>query len=66
MAISFNAAGLLNGNGIDVNSVVNAILNQQAGPLSIWQNEQTDLRKMMDLRFHVIPQLAAFAFARAL
>lgn len=43
MAISFNAAGLLNGNGIDVNSVVNAILNQQAGPLSIWQNEQTDL-----------------------
>lgn len=43
MAISFNAAALLNGNGIDVASVVNAILSQQAGPVSIWQNEQTDL-----------------------
>jgi len=43
MAISFNAAALLNGNGIDVKSVVNAILNQQTGPLTIWQNQQTDL-----------------------
>ena len=43
MAISFNAAALLNGNGIDVKSIVNAILNQQAGPLTDWQNQQTDL-----------------------
>src|SRR5438874_1845216 len=43
MAISFNAAALLNGNGIDVKSLVNSILNQQNGPLSIWQNQQTDL-----------------------
>src|SRR5213082_4044633 len=43
MAISFNAAALLNGNGIDVKSVVNAIVSQQSGPLSIWQNQQTDL-----------------------
>jgi flagellar hook-associated protein 2 len=43
MPISFNAASLLNGNGIDVASIVNAILAQQAGPVSIWQNEQTDL-----------------------
>ena len=43
MAISFNAAALLNGNGIDVKSVVNAILNQQTGPLTSWQNQQTDL-----------------------
>ena len=43
MAISFNAAALLNGNGIDVKSVVNAILNQQTGPLVDWQNQQTDL-----------------------
>ena len=43
MAISFNATSLLNGNGIDVASIVNAILAQQAGPVSIWQNEQTDL-----------------------
>ncbi|HWZ83278.1 MAG TPA: flagellar filament capping protein FliD [Terriglobales bacterium] len=43
MAISFNASALLNGNGIDVKSVVNAILNQQTGPLTAWQNHQTDL-----------------------
>jgi flagellar hook-associated protein 2 len=43
MAISFNAAALLNGNGIDVRSVVNAILSQQTGPLTAWQNQQTDL-----------------------
>src|SRR5258708_7461155 len=43
MAISFNAAALLDGNGIDVKSLVNAILNQQAGPLTAWQNQQTDL-----------------------
>ena len=43
MAISFNAAALLNGNGIDVKSVVNAILNQQTGPLTDWQNQVTDL-----------------------
>lgn len=43
MAISFNAAALLNGNGIDVKSVVNAILNQQTGPLTDWQNQITDL-----------------------
>jgi flagellar hook-associated protein 2 len=43
MAISFNAAALLNGNGIDVKSVVNSILNEQTGPLTSWRNEQTDL-----------------------
>jgi len=43
MAISFNATSLLNGNGIDVKSIVNSILNQQTGPLTAWQNEQTDL-----------------------
>lgn len=43
MAISFNATALLNGNGIDVKAVVNAILNQQTGPLTTWQNQQTDL-----------------------
>src|SRR6266849_5556862 len=43
MSVSFNAAALLNGNGIDVKSVVNAILTQQTGQLTIWQNQQTDL-----------------------
>src|SRR5258708_7496100 len=43
MGISFNAAALLNGNGIDVKSLVNAILSRQTGPLTAWQNQQTDL-----------------------
>ena len=43
MGISFNAAALLNGNGIDVKSVVNAILKRATGPLTAWQNQQTDL-----------------------
>ena len=43
MAISFNAASLLNGNGINVASIVNALLRVQSGPLTAWQNEQTDL-----------------------
>jgi flagellar hook-associated protein 2 len=43
MGVSFNAAALLNGNGIDVKSVVSAILSRQTGPLTAWQNQQTDL-----------------------
>lgn len=43
MGVSFNAAALLNGNGIDIKSVVNAILAPETGPLTAWQNQQTDL-----------------------
>jgi flagellar hook-associated protein 2 len=43
MGVSFNAAALLNGNGIDVKSVVDAILSRETGPLTAWQNQQTDL-----------------------
>jgi flagellar hook-associated protein 2 len=43
MAVSFNAAALLNGNGIDVKSVVSAILSQQSSGLTNLQNQQTDL-----------------------
>jgi flagellar hook-associated protein 2 len=44
MGISFNAASLLSGNGIDVNSVVNEMLSQQNGQLSLWQQQQTELQ----------------------
>lgn len=44
MGISFNAASLLNGNGIDVNSLVQQIQAQQSGQLKIWQQEQADLQ----------------------
>lgn len=43
MGVSFNAAALLNGNGIDVKSVVSAILAPATAPLTLWQNQQTDL-----------------------
>lgn len=44
MGISFNAASLLSGNGIDVNSVVNELLDQKNGVLSLWQQEQSELQ----------------------
>src|SRR3954466_2857145 len=43
MAVSFNAAALLNGSGINVSSVVNAILGPKSGSISLLQNQQTDL-----------------------
>src|SRR2546430_16018603 len=43
MAVSFNSAALLNGNGINVSSVVNAILAPKSGSISLLQNQQTDL-----------------------
>ncbi len=44
MGISFNAATLLNGNGIDVNSVVNELQATASGQLTIWQQEQSTLQ----------------------
>ena len=44
MGISFNAAALLNGNGIDVNSVVSEIEAAQSGQLTAWKADQTTLQ----------------------
>ncbi len=44
MGISFNAASLLNGNGIDVNSVVSQIQAAQSGQLTVWQGDVTNLQ----------------------
>lgn len=43
MAVSFNAASLLNGNGINVSSVVSAILAPKNASIALLQNQQTDL-----------------------
>jgi flagellar hook-associated protein 2 len=43
MAVSFNSAALLNGSGINVSSVVSAILAPKSGSISLLQNQQTDL-----------------------
>ena len=63
MAISFNATSLLNGNGIDVKSIVNQILNQQTGPLTAWQNEQTDLSTQAGLLAGINNNLTSLASA---
>ncbi len=44
MGISFNAASLLNGNGIDVNSVVSEVQAAQSGQLTVWQGDVTSLQ----------------------
>ncbi len=44
MGISFNAAALLNGNGIDVNAVVSEIQAAQTGEMTTWKAEQTTLQ----------------------
>jgi len=44
MGISFNAASLLNGNGIDVNSIVSQIEASQSGQLTAWQGDVTTLQ----------------------
>lgn len=44
MGISFNAASLLNGNGIDVTSVVSQIQSQESGQLTQWQQQQQTLQ----------------------
>ena len=41
--ISLNPATLLNGSGLDINSLVSQIEAQQQGQVDIWQQEQTDL-----------------------
>lgn len=43
MGVSFNASSLLNGNGIDIQSVVSAILSPKTAVLTALQNQQTDL-----------------------
>ncbi len=44
MGISFNAASLLSGNGIDVNSVVSEIQAAQSGQVTAWQGDVTNLQ----------------------
>jgi flagellar hook-associated protein 2 len=44
MGISFNAANLLNGNGIDVNSVVSEIQAAESGQLTAWKGDVTTLQ----------------------
>jgi flagellar hook-associated protein 2 len=44
MGISLNPSTLLNGQGIDVSSVVQEIISESSGQLTVWQNEQSTLQ----------------------
>ncbi len=41
MGISLNPSTILSGQGIDVSSLVQQIISEQSGQLSVWQGEQT-------------------------
>ncbi|HVN18412.1 MAG TPA: flagellar filament capping protein FliD [Dongiaceae bacterium] len=45
MGISLNPSALLNGEGLDVTSLVSQLMNQKSGQLTQWQNEQTTLQQ---------------------
>jgi len=44
MGITLNASTLLNGSGIDVNTIVEEIQAQESGELTLWQQQQTQLQ----------------------
>jgi flagellar hook-associated protein 2 len=43
MGISLNPATILSGQGIDVSSLVQQIISEQSGELTVWQGQQTTL-----------------------
>jgi len=43
MGVSLNPASILSGQGINVSSVVQQIISEQSGQLSVWQGQQTAL-----------------------
>lgn len=65
MGISFNPASLLSGQGLNVNSVVSQLLNQKAGPLSEWQNEQAALQSQAGVLTSINSDLNTLANAVA-
>jgi flagellar hook-associated protein 2 len=63
MGISFNAASLLNGNGIDVNAVVSELQAASSGQLTTWQQDQTDLQTQQGLLTSINTDLNSLATA---
>jgi flagellar hook-associated protein 2 len=43
MSVSLNPATILSGQGIDVSSVVSQIIASEAGPLTVWSQQQTTI-----------------------
>jgi flagellar hook-associated protein 2 len=43
MGVSLNPATILSGQGIDVSSVVNQIISEETGPITVWQGQETTI-----------------------
>ena len=63
MGISFNAASLLSGNGINVNAVVSELQSASSGQLTTWQQDQTDLQTQQSLLTSINSDLTNLASA---
>ncbi|MFZ1130465.1 MAG: flagellar filament capping protein FliD [Terriglobales bacterium] len=65
MGISFNAASLLNGDGIDVNAVVAEVQAAQSGQLTTWQGDVTTLQTQATAESGINTDLSNLASAVA-
>lgn len=63
MGISLNPSTLLSGQGIDVSSLVQQIINAQSGPLTEWQTEETNLSTQAGLLLGINNNLISLATA---
>jgi flagellar hook-associated protein 2 len=63
MGISFNAASLLNGNGIDVNAVVAELQATTGKQLTLWQQQHADLQTKASLLTGINTDLSSLASA---
>lgn len=63
MGISLNPSTLLNGQGLDVTSLVTQILNQKSGELSEWSSEQTLLHTQAGLLTTINNDLSSLSSA---
>lgn len=63
MGISFNAASLLNGNGINVSSIVSEIQAGQSGQITAWKADQTTLQTQATTINNINTDLSALATA---
>lgn len=63
MGISLNPAALLSGEGLDVTSLVNQILNQKSGQITQWASEKVNLQSQASLLTAINNDLTALADA---
>jgi len=63
VGISFNAASLLNGNGIDVNGVVAELQATSGKQITLWQQQQSDLQTKASLLNGINSDLSALVSA---